>query len=448
MKTVNVRAKAAEVILAVLDKGQSLSDALPKAQQSLPAKDHALLQEMCFGAIRYFPKYDAITNQLLAKKMKAKQRVFHHLIIVGLYQLDQMRIPEHAAVGETVQGAVSLKAPGMKGLINGCLRNFMRNKEAIFKKIKNDVTEFCHPTWFIKRLQSAYPQEWQAILANNLKRSPMWLRVHTKNCSVDAFTAALTEANIAFIQPMPNLQSILLERPMPVEKIPGFEQGWFAVQDGAAQQAGWLLEPQDNELVLDACAAPGGKTLHILDVADAQVVAADIDQTRLDRVQENLTRLNAKAHLICGDLTQPSTVHDGLKKLGLSNDPEATPAFDRILLDAPCSATGVIRRHPDIKWLRRSEDIDNLAHVQQEILHSLWAQLKPGGTLLYATCSILPSENKDLMLTFLAEQEDAELNLITHPYNTNETAENPGWQILPGEHNMDGFYYCRIKKQQ
>ncbi len=448
MKVTNVRAKAAEVLLAVLDKGQSLSEALPKAQQSLPVKDHALLQEMCFGAIRYFPKYDAITNQLLAKKMKAKQRVFHHLIIIGLYQLDQMRIPEHAAVGETVQGAVSLKASGMKGLINGCLRNYMRNKDKLINKIKNDVTEFCHPNWFIKKVQVAYPQEWQAILANNLKRSPMWLRVHTKNCPLETFTTELTNAKIEFSQPLPNQHSILLERPMPVDKIPGFEQGWFAVQDGAAQQAGWLLEPQDKELILDACAAPGGKTLHILDVADATVVAADIDQTRLDRVQENLTRLNASAHLICGDLTNPQTLYDGLKKQKLSTDPQASPAFDRILLDAPCSATGVIRRHPDIKWLRRPDDIEKLADVQQQILHTLWQELKPGGTLLYATCSILPSENRDLMRSLLTSTDDAELNLIEHPLNVGESSENPGWQILPGEHNMDGFYYCRIKKQQ
>ncbi|QTH63001.1 16S rRNA (cytosine(967)-C(5))-methyltransferase RsmB [Psychrosphaera ytuae] len=434
MKATNVRAKAAEVLLAVMDKGQSLSEALPNAQKQISSKDHALLQEMCFGAIRLFPRFDAITNQLLSKKMKGKQRVFHHLIIIGLYQIEEMRIPEHASVAETVQAAVALKASGLKGLINACLRNYMRNKDAILKKINNDVVEYCHPNWFIKRIQAAYPTQWQAILANNLKRSPMWLRVHTNNCALDQFVSELKQHEIGCTQPLPSETAILLDKPMPVEKIPGFEQGWFTVQDGAAQHAALLLEPKDGDVILDACAAPGGKTLHILDMAETSVTAADIDESRLDRVRENLARLGETASVICGDLTLSQTIGDR--------------EFDRILLDAPCSATGVIRRHPDIKWLRRSEDIDNLATVQKQILQTLWGKLKPGGTLLYATCSILPSENVDLMREFLASTDNAELSLIDHPLNQSESAENPGWQIFPGEHNMDGFYYCRIKKQQ
>ena len=433
-KSKNVRAEAAKCLLAVMDKGQSLSDVLPKSQLAVADKDGALLQEMCFGAIRYFPKYDAITNELLSKKLKGKQRVFHHLIIVGLYQLDNMRIPAHAAVAETVQAAVSLKAQGLKGLINACLRNFMRNQTKLEADIKNPVTDFSHPSWFIKRVQTAYPEQWQDILSNNLERAPMWLRVHTNNQSTDSFVEALKQNKMSFEQPLKNKNSILLSSPKPVESLPGFEQGAFTVQDAAAQQAGILLQPQDDESILDACAAPGGKTCHVLDVSNSNVVAADIDESRLARVEQNLERLNEQASLVCGDLSDAET----LKEFG---------SFDRILLDAPCSATGVIRRHPDIKWLRRNDDIEQLALLQRQILDTLWQKLKPGGTLLYATCSILPEENKSQMRAFLQETSDAQLD----PMNIEgleETSDNPGWQILPGENNMDGFYYCRLKKQQ
>ncbi len=425
----NVRAQAAKVLSLVLDKGHSLSDALPKAQALVADKDQALLQEMCFGVLRHFPKYDAITNELLSKKLKGKQRVFHHLIIVGLYQLDKMRIPEHAAVAETVQATSSLKAPGLKGLVNACLRNFMRSSEQLFAKTNNQVTEHCHPSWIIKRLKAAYPEDWQQILEDNMQRSPMWLRVQTRNVSIETFCQNLDDIGIEYSQPLSNKASILLSSPKPVEKLPGFEQGWFVVQDAAAQQAGSLLAPVDGEVILDACTAPGGKACHVLDLANCDLTATDLDEARLERVEQNLKRLQLKADVVAGDLSDKSFV-------------EEFPSFDRILLDAPCSATGVIRRHPDIKWLRRDEDIEQLAQLQQQILHNLWQKLKPGGTLLYATCSIMPEENKLQMTQFLQQTGDAGLIAI----NEGETIDNPGWQILPGQHNMDGFYYCRIGK--
>lgn len=428
-KTKNVRAEAAKCLVAVLDKGLSLSDVLPKSQANLAPKDAPLLQEICFGVLRYFPKYDSITNLLLSKKLKGKQRIFHHLIIVGLYQIDKMRIPEHAAVAETVQATVVLKAPGLKGLVNACLRNFTRNKEALESKTDNLVTQYSHPSWFIKRIQAAYPDNWAYVLEQNLERSPMWLRVHTNNVSIDTFIEELNKANIAFEQPLIHKTGILLNKPSPVESIPGFEQGWFTVQDGAAQHAALLLEPKDGELILDACAAPGGKTCHVLDLATCDVVAADIDENRLERVSQNLTRLGEDAKIICGDLSDPSVI-------------DKTITFDRILLDAPCSATGVIRRHPDIKWLRRNEDIEALAELQKKILDTLWQKLKPGGIMLYATCSVLPEENKRQMAQFLLNTHDAQLVKI----DDSETNEAPGWQILPGQLNMDGFYYCRLMK--
>ena len=417
-----------------MDKGTSLSDALPQEQQRVSAKDQALLQEMCFGAIRLFPRYDALANQLFSKKMKGKQRVFHHLLIIGLYQIEQMRIPEHAAVGETVNAAIALKAPGLKGLINACLRNYLRNKDALAAKINNEVVQYSHPSWFIKRLKAAYPKQWQTVLEQNLQRAPMWLRNHQQNQDLQTFVDALSENKIAFQQPLSHQASILLDKPKSVDQIPGFENGAFTVQDAAAQHAAILLEPKDGELILDACTAPGGKACHVLDLADCQLVAADVDEARLKRVQENLQRLKLNAELICGDLADESTLSQYQQ-------------FDRILLDAPCSATGVIRRHPDIKWLRRNEDIEQLAELQKRILETLWKKLKPGGTLLYATCSILPQENKEQMKAFLAHN-NAKLIPIDNDLNENESIDSPGWQILPGEHNMDGFYYCRLQKVQ
>lgn len=429
----NVRALAAKVLLAVMDKGQSLSDVLPLEQQKVRDKDVGLLQEICFGAIRYFPQYDEITRQLLDKKLKGKQRVFHHLIIVGLYQIDRMRIPEHAAVGETVQAAVALKAPGIKGLINGVLRNFVRNQEKFATRNGNPVQEFSHPSWFIKRLQNAYPEKWREILAANLDRAPMWLRVQESNQNDNEFVLALADRGIELSQPFKDKSSILLSQPKPVPKLPGFEQGWFSVQDAAAQQAANILSPKDGDIVFDACAAPGGKTCHLLDLAECSVYAADVEPKRLERLQENLARLKVTARVICADLTDEALVAE-------------LPEFDRILLDAPCSATGVIRRHPDIKWLRRDEDIEQLAALQYKILQNLWKKLKPGGTLLYATCSILPQENSEQMARFFAEYQDAKHLPIEHELKQDDSTQGLGWQILPGEHNMDGFYYCLIEK--
>lgn len=427
--TQNVRAAAAKVLTQVLDKGVSLSDALPKAQQQVAEKDGALLQEMCFGVLRHFPLYDAITNELLSKKLKGKQRVFHHLINVGLYQLDKMRIPEHAAVAETVQACAKLKAPGLKGLVNACLRNFTRHNEQLKTKVNNLVVEHNHPSWIIKQIQNEYADYWADILSNNMERAPMWLRVHTSNVSLESFVQALNDANIEFTQPLETKTAILLSRPSPVEKLPGFDKGWFAVQDGAAQHAALLLEAKQGEQVLDACTAPGGKACHILDLTNCDLIATDLDEGRLERVKQNFERLKVSGDIKQGDLADQQFV-------------EAFPKFDRILLDAPCSATGVIRRHPDIKWLRRNDDIQQLAQLQKQILNNLWQKLKPGGVMLYATCSIMPQENKQQMREFLAETSDAELIAIKQ----NETNADPGWQILPGEHNMDGFYYCRLKK--
>ncbi|MCG6364956.1 16S rRNA (cytosine(967)-C(5))-methyltransferase RsmB [Vibrio fluvialis] len=424
----NVRAAAAQVLFQVVDKGQSLSMALPAAQQNIRPRDHALLQEICYGALRYLPRLESIANALMDNPLKGKQRVFHHLILVGIYQLSFMRIPAHAAVGETVEGAQDLKGPRLRGLINAVLRNYQRNQERLdAQAVSHNAGKYGHPSWLLKLLQNAYPQQWEAIVEANNSKAPMWLRVNHQHHDRDAYQALLNNENIDSSVHSQAEDALKLAAPCDVTKLPGFEKGWVSVQDAAAQLSLHYLQPQDGELILDCCAAPGGKTAHILErTQGSEVVAIDCDDTRLKRVHDNLKRLNLSAKVVCGDARYPQEWWQGSQ-------------FDRILLDAPCSATGVIRRHPDIKWLRRAEDIAALAELQREILDAMWQQLKPGGTLVYATCSITPQENVLQVKDFLARTSDAQL--------VGSELDNPGRQILPGEEDMDGFYYAVLTKQ-
>ncbi|MBY8233792.1 16S rRNA (cytosine(967)-C(5))-methyltransferase RsmB [Vibrio fluvialis] len=424
----NVRAAAAQVLFQVVDKGQSLSMALPAAQQNIRPRDHALLQEICYGALRYLPRLESIANALMNNPLKGKQRVFHHLILVGIYQLSFMRIPAHAAVGETVEGAQDLKGPRLRGLINAVLRNYQRNQEQLdAQAVSHNAGKYGHPSWLLKLLQNAYPQQWEAIVEANNSKAPMWLRVNHQHHDRDAYQALLNNENIDSSVHSQAEDALKLAAPCDVTKLPGFEKGWVSVQDAAAQLSLHYLQPQDGELILDCCAAPGGKTAHILErTQGSEVVAIDCDDTRLKRVHDNLKRLNLSAKVVCGDARYPQEWWQGSQ-------------FDRILLDAPCSATGVIRRHPDIKWLRRAEDIAALAELQREILDAMWQQLKPGGTLVYATCSITPQENVLQVKDFLARTSDAQL--------VGSELDNPGRQILPGEEDMDGFYYAVLTKQ-
>ncbi|HIF9138975.1 TPA: 16S rRNA (cytosine(967)-C(5))-methyltransferase RsmB [Photobacterium damselae] len=423
----NVRAAAAQVIYQVVDQGQSLSTALPAAQQQIKERDQALLQEICYGVLRWLPRLESITQKLMDKPLKGKQRVFHHLILVGLYQLGYMRIPAHAAVAETVNATKNLKKPQLRGLVNAILRNYQRQQQELdAQAVSHDAGKYGHPSWLLKLLKQAYPNDVDAICAANNTKAPMWLRVNRQHHNRDEYRKLLDAEDIATeLHPQAG-DALRLLSPCDVYKLPGFEQGWVSVQDAAAQLAIEYLQPQAGELILDCCAAPGGKTAHILEhVPSAQVVAIDCDEHRLARVHDNLQRLNLQAKVLCADARYPDKWWDGDK-------------FDRILLDAPCSATGVIRRHPDIKWLRRGEDIAALAQLQAEIFDAMWLQLKSGGTLVYATCSITPQENRDQVSAFLARTADATL--------VGSEATNPGRQILPGEENMDGFYYAVLQK--
>ncbi len=425
----NLRAIAATAISQVLDRGQSLSAVLPELQQKINDKDRALLQELCFGCLRVLPQLEWCIQQLMAKVLTGKQRPLHYLLMVGLYQLLYTRIPAHAAVAETVNGAVALKRPQLKGLVNGVMRQFQREQQSLLERAQQNDSRFMHPSWLLARLKQAYPDNWESIVDANNQRPPMWLRVNRLHHTRDEYLALLQEVEIEAI-PHPGYPDALrLVVPCSVERLPGFEQGWITVQDASAQGCITFLTPQNGEQILDLCAAPGGKTTHILEAAPkAHVLAVDIDETRLTRVKENLARLNMHADVRQGDGRAPSTWCDDGK------------LFDRILLDAPCSATGVIRRHPDIKWLRRDRDIDELVIVQKEILDAIWPRLKSGGVMVYATCSILPQENQLQITHFLQNHSDAEL------VETGDTA-HPGIQNIPAPEEGDGFFYAKIVKR-
>ncbi|MBL4823388.1 MAG: 16S rRNA (cytosine(967)-C(5))-methyltransferase RsmB [Colwellia sp.] len=435
-KPVNIRALAAKCCYSVIDQGRSLSDELPKQQDKADLKDKGLLQEVCYGVLRYLPELEHDVRALMQKPLTGKQRVFHFLLLVGVYQIKYMRIPDHAAVSETVAATGALKNRQMKALINGVLRNFVRASEnnALKKQeILPASIEYNHPSWFIKKVQQGYPTKWQKILQANQQKPPMWLRVNQRHHTSTEYQSLLAtvEIDVSAIEPLSH--AIELARPTDVTKLPGFEQGWISVQDGAAQQSARLLDCQRGDLVLDCCAAPGGKTCHILEQRPdiASMTAIDIEASRLIRVEENLARLGLTAKVIAADAANAKTWWDGQQ-------------FDRILLDAPCSGTGVIRRHPDIKWLRKASDIEALVILQQQILKETWSLLKPGGTLLYVTCSILPQENSAQIKYFLKNNSDAELVSI----DSNDKSEEGmlGWQLLPGEKNMDGFYYAKLLK--
>ncbi|MGR6980301.1 16S rRNA (cytosine(967)-C(5))-methyltransferase RsmB [Testudinibacter sp. P27/CKL/0425] len=421
------RAIAAQIIQQVLDHGKSLSALLPEASTQLKPQDLPLLQEICFGICRTLPRLERIIGLLVKKPLKGKTRIVHCLLLVGLYQLLYLRVPAHAAVDEVVNAAKQLKADSFRALLNGVLRSFLREQQTILATVDKHW-QTLHPEWLVNRLKQDYPEQWREIVEANNQKPPMWLRVNRQHCTTEQYLDLLQQHGIAAEIGQPDC-AIRLQSAVSVNQLPYFEQGWVTVQDSHAQWAALLLEPQDNERILDACAAPGGKTTHILEQApQAKVLALDIEQNRLQRVKDNLQRLNQHAEVVCGDATQPES--------WLADE----VMFDRILLDAPCSATGVIRRHPDIKWLRQAQDIDALSQLQQQILTALWQRLKVGGTLVYATCSILKQENQQQIDTFLANTANAELLTILTQSQPN------GQQFLPDVDGGDGFYYAKLRK--
>jgi 16S rRNA (cytosine967-C5)-methyltransferase len=334
-------------------------------------------------------------------------------------------------VAETVNAVNALERPWAKGLVNAVLRRAQRERDQS-AAVLSEAAQWSHPGWLLQRLQSAWPEEWQAICAANNQAAPMTLRINRRRAARDAYQEMLAARDSVAEFTAYSPDGLRLERPLPVTALPGFSDGWVSVQDEAAQLAALLLAPQPGERVLDACAAPGGKTAHLLEVQPELdgLLALDQSAERLVRCSDTLRRLGLRADCQVGDAAQPEHWWDGRP-------------FDRILIDAPCSATGVIRRHPDIKLLRRPDDIDRLRAQQQDILEALWPLLRPGGRLLYATCSVLPEENTQQVRDFLQRHPDARERAIAAPWGRPQQA---GRQILPGEAGMDGFYFACVEK--
>ncbi len=429
----NVRALAAKTVQDVAYRGRSLSTQLPPILAQCKPRDKSLLQALCYGALRYHFRLKKILQLQMSKPLKTKDSDLESLLIVGLYQLLYMRTPGHAAVSEAVTATQALKKGWAKGLVNGVLRNCQRNFDALQAQADGHYSsQYSHPEWLIKKLQQAWPEQWREILEANNQHPPMTLRINRQHHSPESYQQQLLKLHIN-ATPSPHTPSALtLEQPHDVSQLPGFADGWLSVQDGAAQLAAQLLDAQAGERVLDACAAPGGKSCHILERQPQlkALVAIDNNATRLARVEENLQRLKLNATLHCADASTPPNWWNG-------------EPFERILLDAPCSATGVIRRHPDIKLLRKESDIDALVTLQQHILEALWPLLKVGGRLLYATCSLLPSENSEQLSQFLARHPEAKEHIIAADWGISCTV---GRQILTGDAGMDGFYYGCIEK--
>jgi 16S rRNA (cytosine967-C5)-methyltransferase len=428
----NVRALAAQTLDQVLSEGRSLSAALPPALAQTAPQDRGLLQELCYGACRWQPQLQAVLNRLLQRPLPSDQRPVPALLLIGLYQLWHLRIPDHAAVAETVAAVRVLRKPRLAGLVNAVLRNALRRREELTAVIATDPeAQTAHPRWLLDRLQQDWPDDWPVIIAANNARPSFTLRVNRLQLDRKDYRQRLAALG------KPSKPSALSETALTLADLvdpatlPGFAEGWVSVQDAAAQLAAPLLEVQPGMRVLDACAAPGGKTGHLLEsVPDIDLTALDQDADRLARVRDNLQRLRLKARLIVGDARRPSDWWDGV-------------LYDRILLDAPCSGTGVIRRHPDIKLLRRAGDLTALTEQQRVLLESLWPLLKPGGRLVYATCSVLQQENAAVIAHFLATHADAAELPIAAAWGR---ALAYGRQLLPGADDADGFYYAILSK--
>ncbi|WP_404400901.1 16S rRNA (cytosine(967)-C(5))-methyltransferase RsmB [Idiomarina seosinensis] len=426
------RAIAAKIVFRVLEQGESLSAVLPEETQPLEVSDRRLAQAISYGVMRYLPSLNQLIAGKLKKPLSGKLKILNSLLLVGAYQLYFLRTKDHAAVSASVEAAKFLGRKNHTGLVNGVLRQLLREAPERGDNQQRALPEdklHNHPRWLAEAIKQDYPDNWQELLFNNNQHPPMWLRVNENQVSRAAYQQLLDDEEIES-HPDDRVSSALrLTQPVAVERLPGFSEGWVSVQDRSAQLAGFLLNSHESHRVLDCCAAPGGKTLHLLERHQftEPLTAIDIDQKRLQRVEENLARQKQPATLICADITATDKWWDGV-------------CYDRILLDAPCSATGVIRRHPDIKWLRRASDIDALVKLQAQILDSIWPLLKDGGELLYATCSVLARENQQQIEHFLRRQKDARLSDITEQQAT--------LQLLPAADGGDGFFYARLKKQQ
>lgn len=452
-KKVTPRIIAIQIFSQLLKQQGSLASLLPQHTSDLSGQDQGFVKELCYGCCRWYPTLNEVLNQLLRQKLKPKDADIKAIILLGLYQLAFLRTADYAAINESVNAVAVVKKPWAKKLVNAVLRNFQRDQKHLFDKAK-EKSKTNHPLWLATEIKKAWPNYAEAIFTANNQLPPLTLRVNQQQYSREQYQQLLRDADIEVALAPISQDGLYLQSPVPVTSLPSFSEGAVSVQDEAGQLAATLLQLKPEQRVLDACCAPGGKTCHIGEMEPklSHIVAVDLEERRLKRVHENLARLNIHAEVICGDAATPKQWWDG-------------QAFDRILLDAPCSATGIIRRQPDIKLLREPEHIQTLTQLQYSLLCELWPLLVDGGILLYATCSILPQENTKVIERFLANTSDAAIDPIV--FNTDNRAQSSdtpvfgieqpfGRQLLPlsigseagtmSAQHHDGFYYCRLKK--
>jgi len=424
------RAASARIVHAVINEQRSLSAAAPSIIGALAdARDRAFAQTCAYGVLRHYHALSQRLATLLSRPMRRRDADIEALLLVGLMQVDWLGLPEHAAVSATVDGARALDKEWACRLINGVLRNAIRHpRRARAEGDADAMSEF--PPWLVETTQADWPTQWPAILAAANTQAPLTLRVNRRRVSVAAYCELLHAAGFAPRRTRHAMHAVTLGDPTAIEDLPQFDAGFISVQDEAAQLAAPLLGARAGERVLDACAAPGGKTAHLLELTEIDLLALDRSPARLALVALNLERLGLRCELRAGDASVPETWWDGRM-------------FDRILVDAPCSALGVARRHPDIRLRRRPADITDRAREQARILRALWPLLRPGGTLLYATCTFLRAENDAALAALCAAHSDARALEPGVEWGEKTTY---GRQILPGEDGMDGFYYALLSK--
>ena len=427
------RAAAVDVLSAVLVNRRSLATAKSLVDPVPDARDRALAMELVYGVLRWRIRLEALLAQLLRKPLKPRDQDIKLILLIALYELIELHTPDYAVVNEAVAQARRIGKQWASSMVNAVLRNFLRERENLLAAVDSDRTaRLSHPAWLIERIEQDWPDAVEQILAANNGRPPMWLRVNLGRVSVADYLDRLKAEGLdAQTHPLAKA-ALKLEPPLDVGRLPGFGEGLVSVQDASAQLAARLLDVTTANRVLDVCAAPGGKTCHVLEAgAELEMTAVELEPSRLLKVQQNLDRLGLRATLVVADASRAGDWWDG-------------QPFDRILVDAPCSATGVIRRHPDIKSLRQPEDLQSLTGTQQRILSQSWQMLRPGGVLLYVTCSILRQENEAQIARLLSEQPDA----VEVPIEANWGIRcRHGRQLLPGDMGGDGFYFARLKKR-
>ncbi len=412
-------------------KGESLTAALAAETRDLPPREAAWSRALAYAAMRWYIRLEAMVDGMLDRPLKPRDAVIRVLLCQGLAEIFHFGTPDHAAVRETAELARTVQRPGAVGLVNALLRRALREREQLAAVMDRDpATRYACPSWLIQGIRDAFPDQWESVLQASTQPAPMTLRVNLARGSREDLAARLEEWGGAAEQHPLVPSALTLAAAADVQDLPGFAEGLVSVQDAAAQWAALLLAPQPGDRVLDACAAPGGKTGHLLECAGGELdlLALDVDGGRLGRVRENLHRLHYHARLAVGDLSNPETWWDGRP-------------FDAILLDVPCSATGVIRRHPDIKLLRRQGDIPDLAVRQRELLTAAWSLLRPGGRLLYATCSLLRAENEAVVAAWLGDNPEARIRDPGFPGGIDREV---GRAIALGTLDMDGFYYALL----